>query len=87
MDIPSHWLILSQKEINENPDAFKFKGDIFKNFDKTFLEKVRNEILLGSIEIIITNDSTAYYTDHITVAKTVVTFRNLILKPKRECHR
>lgn len=52
IQLPSQWLILSKKEIKNNPDLFEslFEAEIFKNFNKPLRERIKSMLVSGNTE-------------------------------------
>ena len=72
IDIPSHWLIMSSKEIKDNPDLFDFKKEQFNNFDKESLNLVKNKVASGQTEVYYNKKtSNLRFSDNINVMKSI----------------
>jgi hypothetical protein len=72
IDIPSHWLIMSSKEIKDNPDLFDFENEQFNNFDKDLLSLVKNKVASGQIEVYYNKKtSNVRFSDNINVMKSI----------------
>jgi hypothetical protein len=41
IDVPAHWLVLTQAELKENPDLFDFENTDFGNIDKNLLKQIQ----------------------------------------------
>jgi hypothetical protein len=48
INVPEHWLVLTQAELKENPDLFDFENTDFGNIDKNLLKQVINKIKTGN---------------------------------------
>lgn len=72
IDIPSHWLILSKQEVQDNPDLFNFEGEDFKNVNKNLLSKVQSMVVAGQIELFLNQKtSDLVFNDNIVVMKMI----------------
>ena len=50
INVPEHWLVLTQAELKENPDLFDFENTDFGKIDKNLLKQVINNIKTGNAE-------------------------------------
>jgi hypothetical protein len=50
VDIPEHWLVLTSKELKENPDSFDFSEKKFANIDKNLLRDIGSKVESGQVE-------------------------------------
>jgi hypothetical protein len=72
IDIPSHWLILTKQELQDNPDLLNFEGDEFKDTNRDVLNQVKNMVAAGQTEIYINKKtSTISFNDTINVMKAI----------------
>jgi hypothetical protein len=72
IDIPSHWLILTKQELQDNPDLLNFEGDEFKDTNRDLLNQVKNMVAAGQTEIYINKKtSTVSFNDTINVIKAI----------------
>ena len=72
IDIPSHWLILTKQELQDNPDLLSFEGDAFKDTNRDLLNQIKNMIAAGQTEIYINKKtSTVSFNDTINVIKAI----------------
>lgn len=72
VDIPEHWLVLTSKELKENPDLFDFSEKKFANIDKNLLKNIDSKVKSGQVEYYFnqkTSDSS--FADNINVIKQV----------------
>jgi len=86
IDIPAHWLIMSKQEIKDNPDLFNFESNVFKNFNKDMISKIKDMITSGQTEIYF-NKKTANvsFADNINVIKTIERLPQKISELKQYC--
>jgi len=49
VDIPEHWLVLTSKELKENPDLFDLSKKKFANIDKNLLKDIDSKVWAGRI--------------------------------------
>ena len=72
VDIPEYWLVLTSKELKENPDLFDFSEKKFANIDKNLLKDIDSKVKSGQVEYFFnqkTSDSS--FSDNINVMKLV----------------
>jgi len=72
VDIPEHWLVLTTKELKENPDLFDPSKKEFRNIDKNLLRVIDSKVKSGQVEYYFnqkTSDSS--FADNINVTKQV----------------
>jgi hypothetical protein len=72
VDIPEHWLVLTRKELKENPDLFDFSQESFGNVDKDLLKNIQSKVKSGQVEYYLnqkTSDSS--FADNINVIKEI----------------
>lgn len=72
LDIPTHWLVLTSKELKENPDLFDFSKKKFANMDKNLLRDVENRVKSGQVEYYFNQrTSTSSFADNINAMKQI----------------
>ncbi len=72
VDIPEHWLVLTSKELKENPDLFDVGEKKFENIDKNLLKNIDSKVKSGQVEYYFNqNTSDSSFVDNINVMKQV----------------
>jgi hypothetical protein len=86
IEIPSDWLIMSKQEIISNPNLFNFESSEFKNFDKDLLNKMKNMVAAGQVEIYFNKEtSNSLFSDNINVIETIENLPQTISKLHQYC--
>ena len=72
INVPEHWLVLTQSEIKNNPDLFDFENTDFGNIDKNLMKQVINKIKTGNTEMYINQNTSDYtFSDNINIMKNI----------------
>jgi hypothetical protein len=72
IDIPEHWLVLTQQELKENPDLFDFDKKDWGTVDKNLLKDVVDKVKSGNVEVYFNKKtSDSIFLDNINVMKAV----------------
>ncbi len=72
VDIPTHWLVLTSKELKENPDLFDFSEKKFANIDKNLLKDIENRVKSGQVEYYFNQrTSNSRFADNINAMKQI----------------
>ncbi len=68
VNIPEHWLVLTRKELKDNPNLIDFKDKSFRNISKNLLKDVESPIKSGQYEMYCNqNTSDDTFVDNIMV--------------------
>lgn len=72
IDLPSHWLILSKQELQDNPDLLNFEREEFKSTNKDFLNNIKNMIVSGQVEVYLNKKASNFsFNENINVVQTI----------------
>jgi hypothetical protein len=87
INVPEHWLVLTAKELKENPDLFNFENVDFGKVDKNLIKQVAARVQSGSTEIFF-NQKTAdlTFTDNINIIKQIGKFPTKNSEVKKYCN-
>ena len=70
IDIPSHWLILTKQELQNNPELFDFEREEYKDWNKDLLKLIKNMVASGQTEIYLNKKTSNFsFNDSICVIK------------------
>ena len=86
IDVPSHWLIISSKEIEDNLDLFTFEHEMFKDCNKDVLRQMKNMVVSGDVEIYLNKQtSNSVNNDNINVIKTIERLPQTVSEQNQFC--
>lgn len=87
INVPEHWLVLTQAELKENPDLFDFGNTDFGNIDKNLLKQVINKIKTGNTEVFFNqNTSDLTFSDNINIIKQIGKMPTDVNDVKKQCN-
>ena len=87
INVPEHWLVLTPKEIKENPDLFNFENVDFGNIDKNLIKQVISRVKNGSTEIFFNQNTADFtFTDNINIIKQIGKFPTKNSEVEKYCN-
>lgn len=70
IDIPSDWLVMSAQEAKSNADMFSTDGSAFKNMDPHLLQKIKDMIQSGRVELYFNQETKGGgFADNVNMSK------------------